>query len=463
MTRTVTHAAVKRVITRGLTGWQAGKLVLQDLIDGFFGKDPVLSESYLATIRSMRMEGGDVRNYNMFMALCRSFHAGYMLAQWSCTDACLQIEWLDRALENADRRRTVGLFESFGPHVVTPKQYEEIVAAQKEKKLDFEFGLGYVIEERFYAIAPPEAKTAINELGVDIESLGDLIAAVPEAYDGLCGQAIDEIRRLCTSGKLSVVYSDQDAKEVRSSLRRWKKDGLSSDEAVQLVDRFSVTGRALCGCRDLPEWKSFIDEYQRHWFDDDERFRHAYAVLGDCPVSWLDKHGSYRGPEPPSDWITHGTESMLGLSTHEGKAKKSIKRVGAELRDHLDTAEQNIRMFMAIKAVLDSAADAVDLEVPGDASVLAGADIRLNAFTKLYNIRLEELREEETSGSKLTRLEKALLLLPSINLEQLKPSVESLKRLQDGILEDARDESWLRTKARSLEYPDGVRFDDVLN
>jgi hypothetical protein len=57
--------------------------------------------------------------------------------------------------------------------VVTRKQYEDIVAAHREKKLEFAYSLGYVIEKRSYVIAPPEAKKEIDEAGVDIESVAD--------------------------------------------------------------------------------------------------------------------------------------------------------------------------------------------------------------------------------------------------------------------------------------------------
>ena len=56
---------------------------------------------------------------------------------------------------------------------VTRKQYEDIVAAHREKKLEFAYSLGYVLEKRFYVIAPPEAKKEIDEAGVDIESVAD--------------------------------------------------------------------------------------------------------------------------------------------------------------------------------------------------------------------------------------------------------------------------------------------------
>jgi len=464
MAKTVTTTAVKRIITKGLSGWQAGKLVLQDMVDSFLGRDSVLTETDMAAIQQARMEGRDVRHYNMFMTLCRGFHWGYVLAEWACKDACLQIGFLDDALTDAEKRRTVALFESCGPRPVTRKQYEQIVAAQRKRKLTFEFGLGYVIEKRFYAIAPPEARAIIDETGLDIESVGDFVAAVPEAYTDLCKQAIDEIHRLHTGGKLPAVYDETDAKEVETLLKRWKKSGLSAEDAMRLIDKLYVTGQALYDCPELPEMKPFIERYQRHWCDEDERFRHVYAILQDCPDVWLDPEGHYKRPTPPSDHITRMRESLLGLIGHDGKTKKAVTRVGAELRDRLYTAEQNIRLFLAIRAVLDTAADAVELDVPGSDGVLSGANMRLDAFITLYNLRLEELREEGHCGqSEETRLERALKLLPAIEGGTLKPSSDYLKQLKTKILDDARGDEWLRTKVRSLMCRDGFKFDELLD
>ncbi len=464
MARTVTTTAVKRIIAKGLTGWQAGKLVLQDMVDTCLGKDGVLTEAEMASIQQIRMEGADIRDYNTFMALCRGFYRGCMLAELACKDACLQIGFLERALRDVDKRRTVELFESFGPRVVTRKQYDQIVAAQRQKKLAFEFGLGYVIEERFYAIAPPEARAAVDEARTDSEAMADFVAATPEAYRNLCEQAIDQIRRLCGAGKLPVVYDQKDAKEIKPVLARWKKNKLSPEETTKLIDRLYVTGQTLYDCAELPEWKTFVDRYQRHWLDDDdERFRHAYAVAEDCPEIWLDGEGCYKGPTPPSEWITSSTESLLGLTGHNGKAGKSIERVGAELKDMLVAAERNIRMFLAAKAVLDTAADAVGLDVGGDDGVLAGPNGRLDAFIALFNLRLEELKEERMSWpSAETRLEKALKMLPAIDVNGLKPSPDSLTQLKAEILDDAKGEDWLRTRIQSLKCGDGSIFKELM-
>jgi len=465
MTHTVTAKAIKRIITKGLTGWEAGKLDLQDMIDSYYGRDSVLTESDIAAIRNMPMAGADVRDYNMFMALCRGFHVGHMLGEWTCADACLQITYFEWLFRDAEKRRTVELFESCGPRVVTQTQYEDIVAAQREKKLEFEYSLGYVIEERFYAIAPPEAREEIDELCPDIESVEDFVSAVPEKYKDFCKQAIDEIRNLHTSGKLPAVCHKEDTKKAEPLLAKWKEDQLSAQDTMKLVDMLYVTGQQLYNYDELPEWKDYLERYHQYLFgDEDERFRHVYAVLEGYSGVWVDEQDCYKGPPKPSEWITRSTELNLGLINHNDRARKSIQSVGAELRDRLDTAEQNIRLFLTVKAILDAAADAVGLDIPDKGGMLANPYIRLGAFIALYNIRLEELREEQKPWeSAETRLEKGLKLLPAIDPDKLSPGPDSLKKLKDEILKDAKGEEWLRTKVLSLEYEDGFNFKKLLN
>lgn len=460
MTRTVTKTAVKRIITKGLTGWEAGKLILQDSIASYHRRDSVLTEADIETIRSTRMQGADVRDYNMFMALCRGFHLGHMLGEWSCADACLEISHLERMLRDIDKRRTVELFESFGPHVVTRKQYEDTVAAQRQKKLESEYNLAWVIEDRFYATAPPEAREEIDELCPDRESAEDFASAVPEKYTDIYQRAVEEIHRLCSSGKLLAFCQKEDAKEAKPLLAEWKAGRLSAQETMKLVDMLYVTGQQLYDCDELPEWKDYVQSYNQYMFaDEDERFGHTYAVLEDCSAAWTDEQGYYKGPEKPTQWITGSTERLLGLVNDDGNPKKSISKVGAELRDRLDTAEMNIRLFLAVKAILDAAADSVGLDIPGKGCTLPGAYIRIGAFISIYNFRLEELNEKRKSReSGYARLEKALKMLPPIDLEKLKPTPDSLKQLKDKVLKDAQGYDWLRSTVLSLEYENGFSF-----
>ena len=153
----------------------------------------------------------------------------------------------------------------------------------------------------------------------------------------------------------------------------------------------------------------------------------------------------------------------LGLIDDDGKAKKSIQSVAAELRDRLELAMLDIRLLMADKAVLDAAAGAVGLDIPGKGGMLPGPYMRLGAFIALYNIRLEELHEERSPWeSGKTRLEKALKMLPVIGPEKLKPSPDSLKQLKNNVLKDARGNDWLRETVLALEYADGFSFRELM-
>jgi hypothetical protein len=464
MARTATATAIKRIITKGLTGWQAGKLLLQDFIDCYQGRPSVITESDIATIQRAPMESHDIRDYNKLASLARSFRTGLMMAELSSKDACLQLAPLERALRDADKRRTVELFESFGPHVVTRKQYDDIVAAQREKKLAFEYSLSYVIEERFYAMAP-QARKEIEAAGVDIESAEDFAAAVPEKYLDISRQAADAIHRLYASGKLPVVYRDEDSKEVGPLLKKWSDDGLTAKEAMTLVDMLFISGQHLYDCEESPEWKPYVDEYQQYICgDDDERFQHAYAIMDDCPVPWRDEAGYYKRPSRPSEWVTSDTELFLGLRDCHDRRKKSIKHVGAALRVKMAEGEQNARLFLAIKAILDAAVEAVGLDVPGDEGILTRPHVMLGAHIKLFNIRLEELKEERKARRNGEyRLEKALKMLAVIDRERLQPSPDSITELKAHILDGLPADDWLQSKLRCLEYSDGYSLADLLN
>ena len=205
------------------------------------------------------MQGANVRDYNMFITLCRGFHTGHMLGEWTCVDAGLQICFLDHILQDAKKRQIVELFESSGPRMVTRKQYEDIVTAQRQKKLEFEYSMGYVIEEHFYATAPLEAKEEIEDVCPDIESAEDFASAVPKKYKAVFKQVIDEIRSLHASGKLQAVYHKEDKKEAETLLAKWKTDQLAIKDIMKLVDMLFVAGQQLYDCDELPEWKGYME------------------------------------------------------------------------------------------------------------------------------------------------------------------------------------------------------------
>jgi hypothetical protein len=465
MTRTVTTKAVKRIITKGLTGWERGKLVIQDFADRYCEKPPFLTDVDVAEIKRGLSGDKNIRDYNDLMAMGRGIDKGLMVCCMTWPEACLDLCTLIEMLDVVEKKNTIDFFESYKPRIVTSKQYRDIVAAQREKKLKFEYCLGYVIEERFYAIAPAETKAEIDEICPDIESAEDFISAVPEKYKDLCKQATNEIRRLYISGKLPAIFHKKDAKKAEPLMAKWKSNKLSAQDTTKLMDMLFVTGQQLYGRHELPEWKDYMDKYNKHLFgDEDEHFNHSYTVLEDCPKCWTDEQGYYKFPISTGEMITRAKEIIWGLRAIDGEKTRSIQTVSRMLRRILDRVQLNIRMFLAVKTVIDTASEAIGVSFSGGAGIMESVFLRMQAYIRDYNDGLKSLNEDRHwSNSIETKLEKVLKTLSPINIEQLKPSAESIERLKYNITTNEDRNEWLQEKVHSLEYEDGFNFAELLS
>jgi hypothetical protein len=297
MARKLTKEAIKWLLNKGLTGWERGKLLLQDFADKYFGEPSFLTEADISEIKRGLSGERNIKDYNDLMDMGKGIERGLMACSMTWPEACLDLCTLIEMLNVVEKKNIIDLFTSCKPRVVTAKQYQDIVAAQREKKLKFEYCLGYVIEERFYAIAPAGAREEIDEICPDIESAEDFVSAVPEKYKDFCTQATDEIRRLHISGKLPAKFHKKDAKKAEPLAAKWKNNKISAQATMKLMDMLYVTGEQLYECEKLPEWKDYMDKYNKYIFgDEDERFSHSYAILEDCPECWTDEQGYYKYP-----------------------------------------------------------------------------------------------------------------------------------------------------------------------
>jgi len=461
MAHAMTQKTVRNLLAKGLTGSEAGRIVVQNYIDESCGKPGFLNEQDATAIFNGVNGHENGVAYNKYMALQRALNMGFVICDLAAKEACLNLALIIGLLRDANTKKTVDLFSYLCPHIVSRKQYEEIVTAQKERKLTFEYSLGYVIEKRFYAIAPQEAKEKIDEADVDIESAEAFLSAVPEKYSSFCKKAVSEIHALHTTGKLKAIYHDEDAKEVEPLLNKWDSEGFVSKEAMKLVDMLFVTGQQLYECDELPEWKRFIDKYQTHWFsDEDERFKHDYAILEDSSSYHLDEKGYYKTSFHPSEWITRIDELTLGLRASEDEEARPIEIVNAMLLALLDKVELDARLCQALKVVIDASLKAAGIEWEEGTGSQERSYHTLKIYAEEYNRRLEELQKEEQKSwnTEKTKLETVLSNLPSFDLNKLIPSSPSLERLKEDIFERITSDNWLRMEVASLEYEDSFSF-----
>ena len=460
MTRRLTKEAIRKLLTKGLTGWESGKLVLQDFADRYRKNPPFLTDADVSEIKRGLSGEKNINDYNDLMAMGKGIERGLMVCSMTWPEACLDLCTLIEMLNLVEKKNVIELFASCKPRVVTAKQYQDIVAAQREKKLKFEYCLGYVIEERFYAIAPAGVREEIDGLGIDIESAESFAAAVPEKYAKLYKQSVSEVHKLYIEDKLKAVYHDEDTKVVESLLNEWKKQNLSDKDVMKLVDMLFVTGQRIYDCDELPEWKDYMDKYNKYLFgDEDERFRYSYAILEDCPECWMDEQGYYKSPISTGEWIIRTTELIWGLRAIENEKPRSVQSVSQMFLAILNRAELNIRIFLGVKTVIDTASEIVGVSFSDDAGVMDSEFKRMEAYIGDYNKGLQSLKGERRRGNaKESKLEKVLKTLPLIDIAQLKPSAESIEWLKNNIITNNDRDEWLQEKVHSLEYDDGYSF-----
>lgn len=139
MTHALTQKTVRNLLAKGLTGSEAGRLRVQDYVDECCGKPGFLTEQDGTAIYNGVNGHENIRVFNKYMALSRALTMGFAICDLAAKDACLDMAILIGLLKDADNKRTVDFFSYLCPHVVSKKQYEDISAAQKERKLVFEY------------------------------------------------------------------------------------------------------------------------------------------------------------------------------------------------------------------------------------------------------------------------------------------------------------------------------------
>jgi len=252
MATKTTKRAISHLLSKGLTGWEAGKLIIQDSIDSLCGKAGLLTDMDISRIDQGLTTDRDIKDYNKLMAANRNIDRGQMISRISSFEACLDLNTLTRMLRDVGKKNTVDMFMAWHPHPVTAKQYQDIVADQRKVKLSFEFCLEYVAAERAIQTAPDD-----TEYVLDSENIKE---QCPELYK----EVLRKILKLHINGKLKAIWHQEDKDKIEPLLAKHKKGSLSNEELGQLLDMLYVTGQQFYECDELPEWKGFIDNYQRY-------------------------------------------------------------------------------------------------------------------------------------------------------------------------------------------------------
>lgn len=349
-----TKMDIKKVLSKGLTGREAGKLIFQDnwLVDTRRGG--FLSERDMSSIKAGLKTDRDIKEYNSYVRLYK--YVDYTLKEVRITgleaEAFLHYTYL--LLQTYEKAEAFQLAYMQIPAIVTQKQYEELSAKQRAYKLKSVLSLQEVISvfsgvELEYVLEEDEPEPVI-----DFQKDERLI------------QAVERIKELLKSGKLKPLKLEkwddyyqahklklpaQPVKEVIEMLDKLLTGELQYDEG----DGIRLTVFRVKDSYELDELKGwleqFIDTYMPN-YDEETSARPAdmmqsqYVAIIQNPLPEdLDKRGY---------WIER---DYLGSSL-----KPDAEKDSETITLFLHSSKERIKGFLGIQSVLEAISRVIDVD-----------------------------------------------------------------------------------------------------
>ena len=349
-----TKTDIKKILSKGLTGREAGKLIFQDnwLVDT--GRGGFLSERDMASIKAGLKTDRDIKEYNSYVRLYRYVDYTLKEARILALEAESYLSYIYLLLQPYERAEAYRLAYMFIPAIVTQKQYEELSAKQKDIMLKRAMSLQELISilsgvELEYILDEDEPEPVI-----DFQKDEKLI------------QAVEKVKELLKSSKLKPLKLEkwddyyqahklkipaQPVKEVVEMLDKILAGELQYDEDDSL--RLTVfRGQNLYEIEELEGWiKEEIEEYSPNWDVEtgarpEGMMQSRYVAIIQNPLPEdLDKRGY---------WIER---DYLG-----SYRKPDTKRDSGLITGLMDASKERIKGFLAVQSVLEAICKVIEVD-----------------------------------------------------------------------------------------------------
>lgn len=424
---TIGKARLKRLLTKGLTGWQAGALIFREGLEREWGRQGYLTDSEIETIRNSLNTNKQIEAYN-------SFRDTAILVDRINDQACLGglaiiTHILKARLFVADGHChwKIMLVSDWGPVIVTQKQYEDLTAERKGELFKKLWSLKEVLEERIYHLAGMKMIMEWEESGEDTPN--DFVAYVKESHSDIYLQALKEITSLIRKGKLRLV--NDKGKPARGHPEKPSAQDL---EAIQ--EKASVSGADLYGSG-LPEWIKEIGIYKVPYKD--------VVIIQNPDFYQLDEKGYYKDPE---------AEYHADPFNYKAINKNLIKRGSGytKLTQGIITRARNdLIMFLAHKTAIEAFYRLMGLKKFGGnleafyQSIISELEALNNDIKKLRDLEGLYLKEEIEPIIDASKLE-------SIDITKLKPEAERLKTVRGWIAEKGIGDNWWKREEATQSW-----------
>ena len=431
-----TKTDVKRLLSKGLTGKEAGRLVFKDNWLTDTQRGGFLSEKDVSSLKAGLKSDKDIKEYNSFIRLYK--YVDYTLKELRIValEAEVLLHITYRILDAYGMHEAFRLAEMYIPAIVTQKQYEELKAKQRALKLDQVSSLqeliSYLSEVDFEIIVDEDEPEP--ELEIDFQ------------HDERLREAVSTIQELLRAGKLHPLklkkredYWDghklkipaQPVQEVIEMLDKYLTGELQhgEDDSLHLT---VFRGKNLYELEELEGFiKSWIDEYSPNWEEETSvrpagRMQSAFVAIIQNPLSsQIDKRGYWREP----DYM-----GLLGLD-----AVKNTERDSRSLTIFMNSTKERIKGFLAIKSVLEAISKVIDVDFLED---LQQWEEELQAIVEAVNAEINRL------DGKWERL--GLPELKPIKIGKMKASPATLRYFRERMAM-ALGENWWEAPGENLQ------------
>ena len=406
----------KKVLPRGLTGLEAGKLMLREGLGRRKGQS-ILTDREVDAIKERVKDGKDLRDYNGIVDVGIAIDNLVLLAQNNALETCRRLSLADDILIDWFDEGRFKVILSDRPRIVTVKQFQDLKAEQKKKVLSDLYSLDQVTSWRALELAPD----GIRAKAGDPDTLKE---QQPDLYRQLCQQARGQIRKLMRSGKLEATYFEGDFKKEKKAIQELEnkllEQNLTEEEwSVLLQEKVYFTGETLYRSG-LPEWPRWIDG-QEHSYDEKTESNYRVAILQATSPDEVDELGYYKEE--------HRLPYMPRMVTERFK-----DTAGELFKQMLGTVREGLRHFRALETVIEDATEALRVNFSEDIQYCRG---NLSAHLKRFNGHLDAIKNLDphliakllsASTVKLDPRE-----IEPIDLDQAFPDPKTLKGARDNI------------------------------
>lgn len=380
-----TKADIKKILSKGLTGKQAGRLTFQDNWLTDTQRGGVLTEKDHSYIRSGLKNETDRRDYNSYIRLYNYVDYTLKEARIVALEAETYLHIAYRILDGYAVSEAFRLAEMYIPAIVTEKQYEELKAKQRERKLKDVLSL-----QEFISL--------LSE--VDFEIIVDDDEPEPESEidfqnDERLREAVSTLQELLRAGKLHPLKLKK--REDYWDGHKLKIPAQPVQEVIEMLDKY-LTGELQHGEDDSLHLTVFrwseaynvegigenirrsLDEYIPALYDEDStrqagRMQSSYiAIIQNPGDSWIDERGYWK----ELDYL-----GLVGID-----AVKNTERDTKSLKIFMNSSRERIKGFLAIKSVLEAISKVIDVDFLED---LQQWEEELQAIVEAVNAEINRL------------------------------------------------------------------------